>query len=118
MIEITKTASNKIKGFSLVETNMYFEPRVAIALGQVSEADKALMKGLIGSVSEFLELVTKETNPCPDAPLFKKERKFMRSGPGSGGRGYSGGGGGSSCACAGCACACAGCACACAGGGR
>jgi hypothetical protein len=119
MIDITKTASNKIKGFSLVETNVYFEPRVAISLAQVSEADRALMKGLIGPVSEFLKLVTKETNPCPDAPLFKKGSKFMRSGSGSDGGGYGGGGGGGhSCACAGCACACAGCACACAGGGR
>lgn len=57
--------------------------------------------GVIGSVSDFTNGITKTTN-SPPKPTSSS---------------YRGGGssGGSSCACA---CACAGCACACAGGGR
>lgn len=56
--------------------------------------------GVVGSVTDFTNSITKVTNPPPPP---------SRS---SSGGGFRGGGG---CACA---CACAGCACACAGGGR
>lgn len=117
-----KAVSNKMRGFSLKETVEYYRPALDAASDNTGyENIQQVVGQLVVDMDELTQKVTKATNPFKDAPIFKEEPAYMRSGGGGGssGGGIIGGRGGG-CACAGCACACAcaGCACACAGGGR
>jgi hypothetical protein len=121
IVKMIKTMSNKMKGFSHLETvNSYFVVVDLATERARREYIQYLVYKLVNDMDEFTRKITKATNPFKDAPIFEEEPEYMKVKPGSGhgGGGYRGGGGGCACACAGCACACAGCACACAGGGR
>jgi hypothetical protein len=117
IILMIKTLSNKMKGFSHLETINSYAAAVELASHKANDKDiQNIVYKLVDDMDEFTKKITKATNPFNDAPVFKEEAKYMKSGYGGGYSlgGYRGSGG----SCAGCACACAGCACACAGGGR
>jgi hypothetical protein len=121
IIKMIKATSNKMRGYSHLETVESYAAIVGVASEKVRlENMQDLVYKLVVDMDELTKIITKTTNPFKDAPIFKEEPEYMKVRSGGsyyGGGGYRGGGG-SGCACAGCACACAGCACACAGGGR
>jgi hypothetical protein len=114
-----KFVTQKMKGFSPVETVNFYRNDVENFLGDAGTPEALLLtKNLIGDIGSFSQVITQSTNPYPKAWQIKEmprhlRRESFRSG---GGDGWTEGGG--SCDCASCACACDGCACACAGGGH
>jgi hypothetical protein len=121
IIKMIKATSNKMRGYSHLETVKSYTAMVDVASEKARlENIQDLVYKFVDDMDELTKTITKTTNPFKDAPIFKEEPEYMKVKSGGsyyGGGGYRGGGGGG-CACAGCACACAGCACACAGGGR
>lgn len=122
LIEMIRTVSNEMRGFSLKETVDYYKTAVNTAAEKSRDQGiQNIVNLLVGDFNEFTKKVTNATNPYADAPTFEEVPEFMKHRSKRNDSGRSGGHVGcacAGCACAGCACACAGCACACAGGGR
>ncbi len=117
-IDLIKSVNMKTKGFSRQETIEYYEDILDYPLAEIMDSDILTIANLLlEPLDKFTDMVTKETNPYSDAPVFEEPPEYLRSRHGGSG-GHLGRGSCASCACAGCACACASCACACAGGGR
>lgn len=120
IIKMIKATSNKMRGYSHLETVKSYAAIVDVASEKARlENIQELVYNFVDDMDELTKTITKTitktTNPFKDAPIFKEEPEYMKVRSGGsyyGGGRYRGGEGG------GCACACAGCACACAGGGR